>query len=296
LVWLQQKVMRCAPGPWMSVRQLVSFSSSAPSATWSPGAYSSSATGAIGRRGDGVLHLHGLHHGQRLALGHRSPALTANDTTLPGMGAVRRPGLRMRLAGMGQQVDHCRICVAPCGQTHGRSRPAHTPATVARWPANCTSSPCAVAANCSVPDRAAHAQVQCHRRAGSSAGPGCGSPWNSNAKRRTVTPVRAPAVAAAEGVGGFGWPFHPAGPAPQRRPPPAAGPPAPGGTARPVRAGSAPCPGWPLRKRRAAHHMAQELHIGGQAHDVGLASASSSRARACSRVSPCTMSLAIMES
>jgi hypothetical protein len=46
---------------------------------------------AIARGGDGVLHLHGLHHRQRLAALTRRPALARKAITLPGIGAVRRP-------------------------------------------------------------------------------------------------------------------------------------------------------------------------------------------------------------
>jgi hypothetical protein len=55
-----------AVGSW-SLIPTVSFSSSPPSATWSPTAYSSSATTPSRGAADGVLHLHRLHHRQRLA-------------------------------------------------------------------------------------------------------------------------------------------------------------------------------------------------------------------------------------
>jgi hypothetical protein len=73
-----------------------------------------------------------------------SPALTANDTTLPGMGAVRRPPFGMTFAGMGQQVN-CRICVAPCGVN------------------TCTVSPCTY--TCTAGALAGKLQVHALRRA-----------------------------------------------------------------------------------------------------------------------------------
>jgi hypothetical protein len=71
--------------------QLASFNSSAPSVTWSPGANSSSPT--VPSAGAEMVCSIFIASITASACPRRtlSPALTANDNTLPGIGAVKRP-------------------------------------------------------------------------------------------------------------------------------------------------------------------------------------------------------------
>ena len=56
---------------------------------------------AVGRRGDGVLHLHGLEHEHDVARLTSSPSATATLTTVPGIGASRLAA-RHRVGGIGE--------------------------------------------------------------------------------------------------------------------------------------------------------------------------------------------------
>ncbi len=67
------------------------FNSSAPSATWSPGAYISSATTPSAGAAMVCSIFIASITASAWPLLTWSPALTANDTTLPGMGAVSLP-------------------------------------------------------------------------------------------------------------------------------------------------------------------------------------------------------------
>ena len=108
------------------------LSNSAPSITWSPGAYSSSATTPSA----GAAMVCSIFMASITASGWPlltlSPALTANDTTLPGIGAVRRPPSTW-LSPAWASASIAMICVAPCAVNTWATSPFLYTLTIWRW-------------------------------------------------------------------------------------------------------------------------------------------------------------------
>ena len=198
-------------------------------------------------------------------------------------------------AGMRQQVDGDDR-VAPCGvKTWSVSPLASTRASV-RWPANCRSMASPRSGEHQRPGGVADRERAARRRAGSAVRP---PPARRGTRMRSGATRRRSARQPSRRLNGScalerRAPRAGCGPRPPRRR--AAARPAPGGTAPPARAGSARCRDRPGRTSGCCTTWRRNCTLVARPTMCVRASASSRRASACSRVAPCTISLAIIES
>ncbi len=81
-----------------------------------------------------------------------SPALTAKDSTLPGMGAVSRPTSACASPAWANR-SMARICVAPRALNTWSFSPSAYTDTSRRWPAKSRSMPRGVAKKVSMPEK-----------------------------------------------------------------------------------------------------------------------------------------------